>query len=93
MRRDRSFRHSPHVDAPDMSLRYHLCDPVRGELILTASTQTEAIIKALAYQEDRHHLDFVEIYDEKLLRTYVVPRPNERSPHGMRHNPKPQLEK
>ena len=60
---DHRFRHSTYQDKPDMSLRYHVCDTVREELVATSETRAEAVSRALKYQYGRVHLEYMEVYD------------------------------
>ncbi len=82
------FRHSPHVDRPDMGLRYHLCDPVHGELVATAKTLAEARDAAVEYHHKRRvRIKFVEIYDEETLEVFHLTRPTKRYKKGIMRGP------
>ena len=82
------FRHSPHVNSPDLFLRYHLCDPVQGELIATTATMEEAREAAIDYHDKRRvRIKFVEIYDEETLKVYHLTRPTKRHARGVMRGP------
>lgn len=82
------FRQSPHVDTPNMRLRYHLCDPVKGELVATAATKEEARAAALNYHQRRRvRIKFVEIYDERTQEVFHLTRPTKRYTRGVLRGP------
>ena len=82
------FRGSPHVDRPDMSLRYHLVDPVNEELVATAATKDEAREAALKYHYRRRvRIKFVEIYDEETQKIYHLTCPTKRYTEGVLRGP------
>lgn len=71
-----------------MRLRYHLCDPVQGELIATTATVSEAREAAIDYHQRRRvKIKFVEIYDEKTQEIYHLTRPTKRYERGVMRGP------
>ena len=82
------LRWSPRIDSPDMRLRFHLCDPVQGELVATAATMAEAREAAITYHhKQRVRIKFIEIFDEETQEVYHLTRPTRRYKEGVMRGP------
>ena len=81
-------RLSPYLNSPDMHMRYHLVDPVQGELVATAATVEEARGIAIDYHQRRRvRIKFVEIYDEETLEVFHLTRPTKHNTRGVMRGP------
>jgi len=85
---DPDFRKSPRIDSPNMFLRFHLCDPVQGELIATTATMDQAREAAIKYHhKQRVRIKFVEIFDEETQEVYHLTHPTRRYKEGVMRGP------